>query len=53
MQDINDVLLPSIVREGASVVTHFLVPIKKMKMRKYKKEVEGPSLRPNNIFAYK
>jgi len=35
------------------VVTHFWVPIKKMKMRKYKKEVKGQSLRPSNIFAYK
>jgi len=35
------------------VVTYFWVPIKRMKMRKYKKEVEGPSLRLINIFVYK
>jgi hypothetical protein len=37
MQDINDVLLPSIIREGASVVTHFLVPIKKNENEKIQK----------------
>jgi hypothetical protein len=37
MQDIDDVLLRKHCKEGASVVTHFWVPTKKM--RKYKKNI--------------
>jgi hypothetical protein len=43
MQDIDNVLLRKHCKEGACVVTHFWVPTKKMKMRKYKKYIKKNS----------
>jgi hypothetical protein len=39
MQDIDDVLLRKHCKEGAFVVTHFWIPYKKQKMKKYKKNI--------------